>query len=280
MLQSAGSSEAVLSVDGVEVTYFSAGKDHPSRPVLVMVHGTGGTTDSHFGYLLPLLATRQKVVSLNLADPGGRLELSQLVRQVEAVIRHVGGGSRVALLGYSLGAVVAAATAAAHADLVASLALVAGWMKTDTHQRLRNRVWRTLRNEGSTAIREYMTFCAFSARFMAEKSLDDMLAAAQMLQLTDFVDRQMDLNTRIDLTAEIASIKATTLVVGCTFDQMVPKHHSKALFGAIEDARYTEIASGHAVVFERAAELFHVVDSFLRQPSRHPAGSLLPALKP
>jgi pimeloyl-ACP methyl ester carboxylesterase len=283
MLQSTGRIESVLDVDGVEVTYFTAGRDHPTRPLIVMVHGTGGSTDGHFGYLFPLLATRQKVVSINLAQPkisGGRLELGQLVAQVDAVIAHVAGGQKVALVGYSLGAVVAAAAAAAHPELIGNLVLIAGWMKTDTQQKLRNRVWRRLRDEGSAAIKEYMTFCAFSARFMAEKALDDILAAAEMLQLTEFVDQQMELNTRIDLTAEVPTIKATTLVIGCSYDQMVPKHHSKALFGAIKDARYAEIPSGHAVVFERAAELFSLVDAFARAPGRHPAGTMLAAAKP
>jgi pimeloyl-ACP methyl ester carboxylesterase len=229
------------------------------------------------------LATRQKVVSINLACPkieGGKLELGQFVRQVEAVIAKVSANRPVALLGYSLGAVVAAAAAAALPGKVQTLVLVAGWMKTDTQQKLRNRVWRKLRDGGSDAIKEYMTFCAFSGRFMAEKSLEEMLAAAEMLQLTPFVDLQMDLNTRIDIAEIVPTIKATTLVIGCTHDQMVPKSHAKALFGAIDDARYAEIASGHAVVFERAAELFQLVDNFTKAPKAHPAGSLIPAVKP
>ena len=74
--------------------------------------------------------------------------------------------------------------------------------------------------------------------------------------------------------------RATTLVVGCTQDQMVPRTHSLQLFGAIDDARYTEIDSGHAVVFERPAELLRLVDTFLRQPSASAAGSIIPTARP
>jgi pimeloyl-ACP methyl ester carboxylesterase len=84
---------------------------------------------------------------------------------------------------------------------------------------------------------------------------------------------------RVDLDSGSAH-RATTLVIGCTHDQMVPVRHSKALFGAIRDARYTEIASGHAVVFERPAQLVQIIDQFNEAPSRHAAGSILPTARP
>jgi pimeloyl-ACP methyl ester carboxylesterase len=78
----------------------------------------------------------------------------------------------------------------------------------------------------------------------------------------------------------VPRIEATTLVIGCTHDQMVPVLHSKALFGAIRDARYTEIASGHTVIFERPAQLVQIIDQFNEAPSRHAAGSILPTARP
>ena len=102
-----------IFVDGTEVPYHSAGASEGDSPVLVMVHGSTGSTDSHYGYLFPMLAFRQRVVSIDLQLPtqGGALALEQLVRQVGAVIDRVSGGKPVSLMGYSLGAVVAAAVA-------------------------------------------------------------------------------------------------------------------------------------------------------------------------
>ena len=271
-----------IFVDGTEVPYHSAGASEGDSPVLVMVHGSTGSTDSHYGYLFPMLAFRQRVVSIDLQLPtqGGALALEQLVRQVGAVIDRVSGGKPVSLMGYSLGAVVAAAVAAGRPDSVRNLVLVAGWMKTDAHQQLRNGIWRELRAAGSPAIRNYMVFCAFSPGFIAARTPQELAGMAGKITLDGFVDQQMDLNGRIDIVDQVSKIRATTLVVGCTQDQMVPRTHSLQLFGAIDDARYTEIDSGHAVVFERPAELLRLVDTFLRQPSASAAGSIIPTARP
>lgn len=270
-----------IHIDGTSVTYHDSETSISERPPLVLVHGTSGSTQSHFGYLFPMLATSQRVISIDLANPAAdELTLAQLVRQVEAVITHAVPGKQVSLLGYSLGAVVAAAVSARHPALIKNLILVAGWLKSDTHQKLRNNIWTRLRADGNTVINDYMTFCALSSQFLASKSLEEVAAVAAMIQIDDFTDQQMRLNYQIDISAEVAAITATTLVVGCTYDQMVPKHHSKQLFGAIQDARYAEIASGHGVVFERPAELLQLVNNFTKSPSTYQTGAHIPALRP
>lgn len=272
-----------IAIDGTSVTYFDSVTSTSERPVLVLVHGTSGSTQNHFGYLFPMLATNQRVISIDLAKPAtqdGPLTLEQLVRQVEAVITHALPGKQVSLLGYSLGAVVAAAVSAQPSDLVKNLILVAGWIKSDTQQKLRNKIWTQLRADGAAVINDYMTFCALSSQFLASKSLDEVAAAAAMIQIDDFTDQQMRLNYQIDISALVADITAATLVVGCTYDQMVPKYHSKQLFGAIKNARYAEIASGHGVVFERPAELLQLINNFTKSPLAYQAGAHIPALRP
>ncbi|HEY0276479.1 MAG TPA: alpha/beta hydrolase, partial [Paenirhodobacter sp.] len=169
--------------------------------------------------------------------------------------------------------------AARHPTLVRNLVLVAGWMKTDLHQTLRNSVWQALYDAKSPLIREFTVFCASGAPFLASKTAGDMAPALAGVVADDFVAAQMDLNRRIDIADLVPTIRARTLVIGCTYDNMVPRHHAKALFGAIDDARYTEIAAGHGVVFERAPELLRQVERFAQAPDAHPAGSVIPALK-
>lgn len=275
--------ERTVAVGGLEVRCVVGGEDHGDRPPLVLVHGTGGSTASHFGQVFGLLTARRQVVSVDLAEPedeGAPLELVELTTQVIAAIEQVLPGRRVALCGYSLGAVVAAAVAAERPELVAHLVLVAGWVRTDTQQLLRNRIWRQLRDEGSAATRSYMAFCAFGGAFLAQRTLAELDEPIDAIALSHFVDRQMDLNRRVDISALVPRIEAPTLVIGCTHDQMVPARHAKALFGAIRDARYTELASGHAVVFERPAELVHHIDVFDADPGLHPAGTIIPASRP
>lgn len=275
-------SSASVLVDSRPVHYHLTGSDDDQRPLLVMVHGSTGSTESHYGFLFPMLGFRQRVVSVDLAAPaeGQSLSLEQLVAQVAAVVDQVSPGRAISLMGYSLGAVVAAALAAQRPQQVTQLILVAGWIKTDAHQQLRNGVWHKLRNEGVAAIRNYMLYCAFSADFINTRTPAELAGMAEKIGLDAFVDQQMELNANIDISTLVPQIRATTLVVGCTHDQMVPKHHSLQLLGAIDDARYTQIDSGHAVVFERPAELLRLIDVFLRDPKAHAAGSIIPAARP
>ncbi len=280
MLATTPVTEATVTVNGVDVKYFDS-ETETSRMPVVLLHGTSGSTDIHMSYLFPMLAPRQRVIAIDWSQPhAGTLELADLEAQVAAVIDAILPGREFALVGYSLGAALAICVAAHRAAHVKELVLIAGWMQTDTQQLLRNDVWKSLRESGSPEIAKYTVFCAFGNPFLAARTEAELAPALAGVRQSEFIDQQMDLNRRIDVVAEANDIRATTLVVGCTHDQMVPKRHSKALFGAIEDARYTELDSGHAVVFERPAEVFQVIEHFLTNPHEYPAGSIIPASRP
>ena len=80
-----------VEVNGTTVTYHEAGQSNRDYPPIVMVHGSSGSTAGHFGFLFPMLATRHRVISIDLANPikaGEPLELTMLEEQVVAVITH------------------------------------------------------------------------------------------------------------------------------------------------------------------------------------------------
>lgn len=273
-------------LDELELAYYDSEDEKNRDDILVLVHGTAGSTASHFGFLFPVLAAKQRVVSIDWTDPItvtdlSSLQLEHLVNQVTELIEHVVPGRRVVLLGYSLGAVVTAVVAARRPDLIDRLILVAGWVKTDQQQLLRNDVWRTLRElEDDTALRQYSTFCAFGGPFLADKTREELEPGMNAMAFDQFGDRQMDLNRRIDIVNEAHTIEAPTLVVGCTYDQMVPVRHQQALFGAVQDSRYVEVPTGHAVVFERPSELSHHIQQFMDHPDQHAAGTIIPTPNP
>ncbi|MEV0288886.1 alpha/beta hydrolase [Kribbella sp. NPDC050820] len=264
--------ERTVVLDDAEVVFYDTCS---AKTPLVLLHGTGGSVRSHFGRLFAMLAPRYRVIALEFAPaPAGEaLSLDWLVRQVNAVLGEA-TDEPVVLVGYSLGAVVAAAMAAAHPARVKDLVLVAGWMKSDSQQRLRNAVWQRLRQANSPALREFMLYTSYGAPFLAartEPEIEDMLARVSV----DGRDEQMELNRDVDLSSILDKIRARTLVIGCTYDQMVPLHHSHSLLGAIADARLATIDSGHAVIIERPAELFHLIDAFAARRIDAPAGCRL-----
>ena len=273
--------EGELVVDGASVRFYDSRESRGSRNPIVLIHGTTGSTAVHFGFLFPMLATRQRVVSIDLGQPTGELTIDSFRRQVEAVIDRVLPDESITLLGYSLGAVVAATVAAARPEKIENLILVAGWAKTDAQQVLRNNVWNALYASGDKdALAQFTVFCAFGHPFVGARTMLELEPAIAAVNVTEFGVAQMRVNRDIDIVDRLGAITANTLVIGCQFDQMVPNRHSLDLFGAIENARYTEIPSGHAVVFERPAELHKHVDNFAADPSRYPAGTRIPAVKP
>jgi pimeloyl-ACP methyl ester carboxylesterase len=273
--------EGEISVDGATVHYFDSIEPRGTRNPIVLIHGTTGSTAVHFGFLFPMLATRQRVVSIDLGQPSGALTIDSFRRQIEAIIEHVLPAQKVTLLGYSLGAVVAATVAASRPETIENLILVAGWAKTDSQQILRNNLWNTLYSSGDNdALAQFTVFCAFGNPFVGARTLDELASAINAVNVTEFGVAQMQVNRDVDIIDRLDKITANTLVIGCEFDHMVPNRHSKFLFGAIENARYTEIPSGHAVVFERPAELHKHIDNFAADPKRYAVGSIIPTVTP
>nr|WP_237421918.1 alpha/beta hydrolase [Gordonia sp. SID5947] len=245
-----------------------------------MVHGTGGSTDTHYPFIFPMLAGPQRVLSIDLADPGSPiLELRQLEEQVIGVLEEVRADS-VTLVGYSLGAVVATSVAGQRSDLVDNLITIAGWAKTDGHQLLRNNIWRRTKNSAPVACAEFSAFTAYSPGFLRQLPAEYQSFLVDAMKYDDFGCRQMDLNRKIDITDLAGKVTADTLVIACRDDYMVPPHHSRELFSIIDNARYTEVRSGHGVVLERPAELVHVISVFNAAPRAHPAGTMIAELKP
>lgn len=281
-VESGGVSARSTVVDGIEIRYHVAGTSADSATPIVLVHGAGGSTRTHMSYILPMLARRHRVISIDLSPPADRSELSVagLSRQVVGVVEQEVPGLSVGLLGYALGAIVCANLAGTRPDLVDRLVLINGWLRSDAHQRMRHSIWHTLRSENSAALKPFMAFCALSgemANLLPPADIDRAVAA----QTVDtFVDLQMDLMARIDIADVAARITAPTLVIGSRHDQVAPVRHSRALFGVIGDARYLEVTSGHAVLQERVAEILRAAEGFFSNPTEYAAGATIEALRP
>lgn len=260
-----------------QIAFHDTGAPGDGRTPVVLVHGTGGSTETHFRTVFPMLAARHRVIGVDLAVASGT-DLDALVAQVVAVIEDRAPEQPVHLVGYSLGAVVTAALAGRRQDLVETLTLIAGWITTDKQQRVRNSVWQALFERGGRPLQEFQTLVAFSAQFIRSRADQDLENLIASRTFREAVETEMEINRSVDISADVERITAPTLVIGATADQMVPIQHSYMLLGGIEDARLAEVDAGHAVTIERPAQVFMLIDDFVKEPAGVPAGKTIQPL--
>lgn len=256
-----------VRVGDVQVAYDVVGEGEP----VVLVHGTSQSRDG-WALQTPVLAERFRVVlpeyagSGQTTDPGGPLEVDALAAQVAAVADDL-GLERYHLAGFSLGAVVAAAVAAASPDRVRSLVLLCGWATTDAQMRFQFDTWvRLLRTDAELFVR-YAVMDGFTNAFfeaVGPEGIEEVVATLTPT-LAPGTDRQSELDGRVDISAKLSAIRAPTLVLGGTYDRFVPVEHSRRLAEAIEGARLVEMPYGHLVPAEGAQALNDALVAFFAE---------------
>lgn len=257
---------AKITISGATVSYTTAGQG----PGLVFVAGTGLAAQLNFGHLVDAFSGSHTVVLPDYAgsgetvDDGGPLTVGALAGQIAAAAEDAVDG-RVDLVGFSLGAVVAAAVAATRPDLVRRLVLIAGWPdRDDARHQLAIDLWLRLERTDHDLFTRFLQLACFSAPFLSglgEEGLAGLLAGAP--PILPGMRRHMELDLVADVTALLPRIAAPTLVVGLTRDFVVPVERARQLHEAIAGSRFAEIDSGHVVVFERPAELVTLLHDFL-----------------
>lgn len=261
-----------------KVIYYDSRPADTDRETVVLLHGTGGSAENNFWALLPMLAMRHRVIALDFLDPiGDTPQADHYTQQVAAILEAetASGNKKPHLVGYSFGAVIAAAYAANNSSSIGSLTLVAGWVKTDNHQRVRNALWNQLHTNHPEALGQFNVFTSFSASFINARNDAELSELCRKAGTGPDRSVKMRFNKEVDISALIPKITVPTLVVACAYDLMVPKRHSQMLFSALPNARYFEIKSGHAVVHERPAELFTAIDQFIVDPGYEKAGHVI-----
>ena len=263
------------------IQFYEAGQ-RSQHPTIILIHGTGGNTDKHFNYILPMLAVHQRVVSIDLYTPDrDDLEVHDFSAQVAALIeQYTEADEVITVVGYSLGAVIAAQVAAELGARISHLILLAGWAKTSSVQQLRNHVWQTLFEERSQALPHFINYCLYSDQYLSLRNQQQVLDLARFVTPSKDAAKQRILNCRIDITALLCNITAETLVVACTQDRMIPSAQGKLLFAGIPNSRYSEIQSGHALYIETPAEVVRLINLFSQDAARYHANSVLAAVLP
>lgn len=246
--------------DSGPVHYLQAG----SGPGLVLVHGTSGDAVSNYAHLVPEFTGIRTVVtpdyagSGQTADPGGDLTLDLLAGQVAATFP---GPSD--LVGFSLGAAVAATVAARHPELVRRLVLIAGWTHAEEPRlRLGLRTWARLAATDPESFAAIGPLLAFDPAYLSELGQEGVAAMTATPPGPGAV-RQIELDLRLDLRPLLPRITAPTLVIGCARDYLIPVEHARALHAAIPGSTYAELDAGHVVLHERPKEITALIRDFI-----------------
>ncbi|WP_328954291.1 alpha/beta hydrolase [Kitasatospora purpeofusca] len=255
-----------ISVGNSRVHYTVTGEG----PALVLVHGVGKGGQVTFGHLVEDFARRNTVILPELSgsetaeDDGTALTVEQLADEVAAVIEHAGLGP-VDLVGFSLGGAVVAATAALHPGLVRRLVPIGGLVKSDLY--IENLIGLTLsQKHDAKAFGRVLSTTAFSPRYIRTRpSLSDVENLGSELSPSDGRIRQLELLVQVDIRDIVGKVEAETLVLAPYPDAAVPAEHSRELAAAIPNSSYTEIDSGHMVIFERPDELVQLIQDFIHR---------------
>jgi pimeloyl-ACP methyl ester carboxylesterase len=270
-----GFEQSVAEIAGLRTRYWVGG----SGPPLILVHGLGGAA-WNFTDLAPLLASRRRVLVPDLPGHGGteplpQLEsLSDLARHVAAVTEHE-GMAPAAVLGYSMGGLVALRLAVDRPDAVSSLVLVApaGIVSTTRRAGLWLRAIAALRParkaarfRGLLARRPNLRlpvlgyWGADDPRLLSPESVVGFFEAQP--EHTE-LDRAARALLRDDPRPDLGDVECPTAVVWGARDRLIPLEDGFEYARRLRCPLRVLPAAGHLLVGECPEELASVVNELL-----------------
>jgi 3-oxoadipate enol-lactonase len=187
--------------------------------------------------------------------PTAPLTVEELVADGLAVLDEV-GVDRFHVAGYSLGAVIAAATAAQAGQRVASATLLCGWVVSDPRMIFTFDLWKRLIADDTALFMRYAVADGFTPGAIGAlwDSLEDVVAIGATA-IAPGSAAQLDLDIALDITPLLGSITAPTLVIGAEDDRWVDVSHSRTLAAAIPSAQLEILPAGHIVIQELAGDV-------------------------
>lgn len=258
-----------VKIDGATVAYRVDGEG----PGLVLIHGTGGNSETNWGHLIPTLAQHWTVVrpdysgSGDTGDDGGSLTVERLAAQVVAAAESA-GAVPFDLIGFSLGTAVAMIIAADYPHLVRRVVLLGAFLSSaDARQKMQFGLWNDLIRTDRRAMARFILLTGFSPAFLSslgEQGIADSIEAIVTGNDWDGMARQVDLDLAVNVTEAARRIDKPVLVIGCTHDHMVPPAEARAVAAIIPRARYAELPTGHLAALEQPEAFIDLLDGFLR----------------
>jgi len=227
-----------LVVDGAPATYRVAGAGEP----VVLVHGLSGSW-RWWGPVLESLNERRRVYVPELPRLGRRLPAAELTRWLARWL-DAAGLERVDLVGHSLGGLIAAELAAEEPRRARRLALVApAGIPCGTS--LLSRAAR-------------LTGTLYDLRRRLPTVVGDALHAGPLSLL-----RGALFASERDLSTELASVQARTLLVWGEDDRLLPPRIAAEWQRVLPGVRLVSLRCGHVPMWEAPRELASCLLAFL-----------------
>lgn len=244
-------------IDGATVAYQLDGEG----PDLVLVAGTGGNLNTNWDHLMPALSAARRVLRVDYAgssgatrDPATELTVERLAGQVLAAA-DAAGLKEFDLAGYSLGSALSVHIAAHAPERVRNLVLLAGLASgRDARFALQAALWKDLIHHDPRSFAGMIIMTGLSPHVVSAFSEDELNAWINAIHENndwEGILRQIELDSRLDVTALLPQVKARALSIGCALDHIVPPMHARAIAAAIPGAQYAELESGHLAPFEQ-----------------------------
>lgn len=258
------------TIENAKISY-SVDGNGPSN--LVLVHGAGANSESNWGHFIEFFAPNYKIVRPNYSgsgettDDGQPLTTAQVAEQVIAAAKAA-DAVPFDLIGFSLGTSVSTYIAAKYPEYVKSVVLLAPYLKGNARTKLEFELWKDLSKTDRKAMSSIIIQTGFSANFTSawdENTMAETLENTLQTNNWEGFIRQAELLINTDVTEEAKKVNQPTLVIGCSYDYMVPSVLAKDALALIPHAQYAELATGHLAIYEKPEEFLKLVTEFLQK---------------
>ena len=171
------------------------------------------------------------------------------------------------LVGYSLGAGVAAFIAAEYPERVRSLVLISGFgYGADVWMKLQFDLWLNLVRTDRTALTRLLLLSGLSRDFLSnfdEGTITGIVDGFVASTDWDNMDHSIQLDLDLDIREHARKIAVPTLSITARHDRIVPEFYSHQLAELTRGAQRSEIDSGHLSFLEQPAQLATTITNFL-----------------
>ncbi|MDX7985870.1 alpha/beta hydrolase [Xenorhabdus sp. 12] len=245
--------------------YPANNKDHAET--IMFLHGTNSDGNSSFSHIKNDFIENLNVVLPDYAGSGEStlprsLDIEGLADQVISIIEDGNFDKPIHLVGTSLGAVVAAVVAAKQPSSINKLILTAAWASNDdTRFNFLLKTWYELELQNKRMATAFALSHAFSPQKLSEFSHEtiDMICNKESKGIAE----RIKIGLSVNIMEYLVKIKSPTLVIGLTYDTLIPAYMVKEVSSLIPNSLYDEIESGHAVQIENPLPWVNKIKQFI-----------------